>query len=621
MAGRKADAKAGGKESPALDVKVLSVSYPPNEPSLVWQVSSSGSGSARVRISYILGNLNKSFNYRAIAANDEKTLVLSEYIRIQNLANESFGSTGLWAGFGPRFLKPIGINETKEMLVEKYAEVPVKKTYTCDPQAHGYLDRPQNKLLVPMHYVLKNDKANHLGAAPLQFGKVRIFQEDGHGGTAFIGEDWGKFTPLDDEMRLSVGVAQDVVVKRTIDKREQQRVAGNLFDRDVVIKFEIENFKDKADHARHLGKRPRHPQRVVWRQRPRRAVGTGQVDHVRRRARQGEEHLRETALPRFAAGPRRRRQGREDRSQAPPGPQERMVIPMRTSLILAAIALGTVLLAAFAVRAENVDLSTVPARNTVQLTIYNSEDLTLVRETRKVTFKPGANPLQFSWANTLIDPTSVELRFLTHGEKLTVLDTTFPHAKPQMLYWNVQSEMDGEATIEITYFTSGISWSADYIGIADPDESQLNLEGFVRVNNNSGEEYEDAQVRLVVGRINLVQKIAELARIPVAEVAKLAVGGESRSSQRQALREAMNVPMGGGLGGGMRRAVPGWQNPRKSPRKVWASISSIPSKAPRRSPTPGRSGCGAWKRPRCRSRSSIAIAPPNMARTWCGCTS
>ena len=83
-----------------------------------------------------------------------------------------------------------------------------------------------------------------------------------------------------------------------------------------------------------------------------------------------------------------------------------------------------------------------------------------------------------------------------------MLDTTFPHAKPQMLYWNVQSEIDGEATIEITYFTSGISWSADYIGMANPEESQLNLEGFVRVNNNSGEEYEDAQVRLVVGRIN-----------------------------------------------------------------------------------------------------------------------
>jgi hypothetical protein len=39
--------------------------------------------------------------------------------------------------------------------------------------------------------------------------------------------------------------------------------------------------------------------------------------------------------------------------------------------------------------AENVDLSTVPARSTVQLTIYNSEDITLVRETRVVTLKKG----------------------------------------------------------------------------------------------------------------------------------------------------------------------------------------------------------------------------------------
>src|SRR5688500_19079230 len=173
-----------------------------------------------------------------------------------------------------------------------------------------------------------------------------------------------------------------------------------------------------------------------------------------------------------------------------------------------------VLLAAGA-RAENIDLSTVPARDTVQLTIYNSEDLTLVRETRQVTFKKGANPLQFSWANTLIDPTSVELKFLTQADKLEVLDTTFPHDKPQMLYWNVNSEIDGAATIQITYFTNGITWSADYIAIADAAEKNVKLEGFVRVHNNSGEEYEDAQVRLVVGTINLVEKIAQLANISV----------------------------------------------------------------------------------------------------------
>jgi len=179
-----------------------------------------------------------------------------------------------------------------------------------------------------------------------------------------------------------------------------------------------------------------------------------------------------------------------------------------------------VLLAA-AARGENIDLSTVPQRDTVQLTIYNSEDITLVRETRKVTFKKGANPLQFSWANTLIDPTSVELKFLTQADKLEVLDTTFPHAKPQMLYWNVQSELDGEATIQISYFTSGITWTADYIAIADAAEKNVKLDGFVRVHNNSGEEYEDAQVRLVVGTINLVERIAQLANVSVGDLNKL----------------------------------------------------------------------------------------------------
>ena len=67
--------------------------------------------------------------------------------------------------------------------------------------------------------------------------------------------------------------------------------------------------------------------------------------------------------------------------------------------------------------ADNVDVSTIPKRDTVQLTIYNSEDLTLVRETRHITFSKGDNPLQFSWANTLIDPTSVDLQFKTHAQE------------------------------------------------------------------------------------------------------------------------------------------------------------------------------------------------------------
>ena len=212
-------------------------------------------------------------------------------------------------------------------------------------------------------------------------------------------------------------------------------------------------------------------------------------------------------------------------------------------LLLFAVAIGLVS-SATPMIAGNVDLSTVPKRNSVQLTIYNSEDLTLVRETRTVTFKKGVNPLQFSWANTLIDPTSVELKFLTSADKLDVLDTTFPHDKPQQLFWNVQSEIDGEATIQITYFTSGITWSADYVLIADKDERQVSFDGFVRVSNNSGEEYEDAQVRLVVGTINLVEKIAQLAHVPVENVTTLDAGSRNK------FRNAAALGSMGGFGGG-----------------------------------------------------------------------
>ncbi|MGB9677094.1 MAG: hypothetical protein ACPLZ9_00605, partial [Candidatus Ratteibacteria bacterium] len=57
---------------------------------------------------------------------------------------------------------------------------------------------------------------------------------------------------------------------------------------------------------------------------------------------------------------------------------------------------------------SKIDLVSLPSREKVQLTIYNSADLTLVRDERILTLKKGENSLQFSWANTLIDPTSLD---------------------------------------------------------------------------------------------------------------------------------------------------------------------------------------------------------------------
>lgn len=159
-----------------------------------------------------------------------------------------------------------------------------------------------------------------------------------------------------------------------------------------------------------------------------------------------------------------------------------------------------------------VDLVTVPYRDSVQLTIYNSADITLAKDRRYLTFKKGENQIQFSWANTLIDPTSVQFRPLKHTMEVEVVDTTYPANRPDTLIWNIKSEIEGAVPVEITYFTSGLTWQADYVAITTPDERKIDLSGLVKVVNNSGEDYEHAQTRLVVGTIHLVENIADLAR-------------------------------------------------------------------------------------------------------------
>src|SRR4030095_16375675 len=120
-----------------------------------------------------------------------------------------------------------------------------------------------------------------------------------------------------------------------------------------------------------------------------------------------------------------------------------------------------------------INVVTLPDRDTVQLTIYNSVDLTLVKETRHLTFRKGLNKLEFSWANTLIDPTSVEFRALTHADEVEVQDVSFPPRVANTLEWRINSEFAGDVVVEIRYFTSGISWTADYVCEASKDEKQM----------------------------------------------------------------------------------------------------------------------------------------------------
>jgi len=162
--------------------------------------------------------------------------------------------------------------------------------------------------------------------------------------------------------------------------------------------------------------------------------------------------------------------------------------------------------------ASAIELVTLPRRDKVQLTIYNSADLTLVREQRNLTMKRGWNWLQFMWANTLIDPTSLSLEPLEQADKIDIQQLVFPARLRELGRWLVRSEVSGQVPFEITYFTSGISWRAFYMGTLAKDEKTMQMKGYVRVGNNSGEEYENAQTRLIVGKVHILDQIAALAR-------------------------------------------------------------------------------------------------------------
>ena len=179
---------------------------------------------------------------------------------------------------------------------------------------------------------------------------------------------------------------------------------------------------------------------------------------------------------------------------------------MKTEILIAAALLITT-----AVQAK-VDLVTLPTRDSVQLTIYNSGDLTLARENRGLTLRDGNNRLQFSWANTLIDPTSLSMIPMAQADKIDVQDLVFPPRVRNLGLWNIVSRVSGKVPMEITYFTSGLSWRAFYMGTLSSDEKTMQLQGYVRVTNNSGEDYENAQTRL--SRPSSRQTISQLGHKP-----------------------------------------------------------------------------------------------------------
>ena len=231
---------------------LINVSYPPNSQSLVWDIYSPRAQQEKVRISYLLANIDRLVSYEAITDKDEKKLDISSYMILRNFSGESLGPAKFQLDYGQGFEKSINDGESKRMLFYQADKLNINKLFMFDAGKHPWEpNKQQTNVGIPVSYELENNKKNHLGKHALWGGKMRIYQNDNHDGSIFLGEDKASYTPVNQKMKLYVGDSRDVVVTQRKTHTKNKNIKRNrknqiiLHDKIETMQLIIENFKDK----------------------------------------------------------------------------------------------------------------------------------------------------------------------------------------------------------------------------------------------------------------------------------------------------------------------------------------------------------------------------------------
>ena len=78
------------------------------------------------------------------------------------------------------------------------------------------------------------------------------------------------------------------------------------------------------------------------------------------------------------------------------------------------------------------------------------------------------------------------------------------YSKPTLVL-DLENNNAGKQTIVLHYLSSGLSWKTDYVAKINPAETQINLTAWVTLNNNSGINFNNANIKLVAGNVNQVR--------------------------------------------------------------------------------------------------------------------
>ena len=72
------------------------------------------------------------------------------------------------------------------------------------------------------------------------------------------------------------------------------------------------------------------------------------------------------------------------------------------------------------------------------------------------------------------------------------------------LIWLLENEYASEQQVETSYLTSGMNWHADYVLVVNGDDTLLDLNGWVTLDNRSGASYRNATLKLIAGDVKRV---------------------------------------------------------------------------------------------------------------------
>jgi len=73
------------------------------------------------------------------------------------------------------------------------------------------------------------------------------------------------------------------------------------------------------------------------------------------------------------------------------------------------------------------------------------------------------------------------------------------------LNWLLQSDTPGKFDAEVGYVTGGFDWSASYNLVSPEKGDNVDLVGWITMNNQSGKTFENAKIKLMAGDVNKIQ--------------------------------------------------------------------------------------------------------------------